>query len=808
MTVSGFGPKDARIVIVGEAPGADEVTHGRPFVGKSGQLLRDFLMSAGIDPTSCYMTNLCQERPPGNQLKQWFKDGVPSNIAVLEGLLKLEEDLAEIRPNLILGVGSYPLAMLTGKAKWNAKEKTYTGIQNWRGSLLPCILPSVEGSKVLCTFHPAYIIREGYEDHGTWMLDLQRAKYQATFPELIYPQKNLIIDPRGEARVEAHLRLLADMRKTLTFDIEYIGSKLLCVGMTVNSDEAYVIDIKDPGDVSFVREILCSGIPLCAQNSMFDTSILEWWYNIPCMQYIKHDTMLAQHAANIEMPKSLDYLCSIYTDQPYYKDMIDWREVRAGKQPISDVLHYNAIDTWVTHSVMEQQIADDLQNKKVRETFEFEMSLLSPLWEVSKRGVLIDRVALQELKLQLSLEIEELECDLFPLAGGPINVKSNPQVASFLFDKLGCPVGGLTPGGQRKADDVTLAAVDPKCSNDLQRLAIRLVRDLRERRDLISKFCEIELEQDGRMRGHYNPGGTNTGRLASKQFYPTGKGANQQNIPRDKRVRSVFIPDMGKRFGYADLERAESLVVAHMSGDRRMLENHAPGVVAHKRVGSFLFGVSEEEIDKESPIYYLSKRTAHAGNYMLGPKKFMLMVNADTSKTGISITFGESKRLLTGYTEYYSNLPVWWAEVDAEVRKTRMLYNLLGRPRQFFGHYDSILPQAVAFRPQSTVGDTLNVALLNVEGVICPYAERNCNVEMIRDLSSDLKKYGYETLLQVHDAIGFQYQEGFDKEVCSAMRQLMSVPLLSPKFDDMFSIPVEIAIGPNWGHVEIWKEAA
>lgn len=806
MRVPGFGPKDAKVVVVGEAPGAEEVIQGQPFVGETGKLLRLFLLKVGIDPQDVYFTNLCKERPPGNELKLWFKDGQPNDAAVVMGLMELADELREISPNVIIAAGNYPMKMLTGMGRWNDKLKTFTGIQDYRGSIYPCILPDAEGLKVIPTFHPSYIYREGYPDHGTWTCDLRRIKEQSAFPEIKPLPKRIIIDPRGSDRVEAHLHLLADMSKTLTFDIEYIGSRLLCVGMTTSRDEAYCFVTDDPGDVSFCRDILLSGIPLCAQNAMFDCSILEHWYNIPCLPYLKHDTMLAAHAANIELPKGLDYLTSIYTEQPYYKDMIDWDQIKKGIQPVEDVWEYNAKDTWCTHQIMEEQLNDDLKDQGVRRVFDFEMQLLEPLWGISKRGIRIDKTALLDLRIQLEVEIAELGGEVSALNGGELNVKSGPQVAAFLFDRLGIPEGGRTPTGQRKVDDKTLAGCASRCSHELQRIAIEQVRDLRERRDLISKFCEIELESDGRMRGHYNPAGTDTGRLASKQFYPTGRGANQQNFPRDKRVRRVFIPDPGKRFGYADLERAESLVVAHMSGDPQMMANHMPGVDGHLRVGSFLFSIPEDQINEEQR--YLAKRTGHAGNYMMGPDKFMKIVNAESSKTGITLTFTESKRLLNAYKEYYSRLPQWWSSIERELWNTRVLTTLLGRKRQFFGHVGAILPNAVAYKPQGTVGDTLNVALLNIEGVVCSYAKQMCDVEKIKDLSSDLKNYGYETLAQIHDAVNFQYYEEYEKQVVSAIRQLMVVPMISPAFGELFSIPVEIKIGPNWGDVKLYEEAA
>lgn len=354
--VPGFGPESAKIMIVGEAPGAEEERQGRPFVGSAGQLLRNFLLQSGIDPTSVYYTNICKYRPPKNDISQWFDNGVPRE-EILEGCQELQQEILSVSPNVVLVCGSHPLQMLCGKGHWNKKFGAYTGIQDWRGSILESTL--VWGQKCLPSYHPSYILREGYADHGVWLCDLARLKAQSDFPEIVREadQKTIVIDPRGEERHYWKAELLRS--KLITFDIEYVDNKLICVGMTNSSDKAIVFATDRPGDVEFISDILLSGIPLCAQNAMFDCSILEYWYGIRCMQHIQYDTMIAAHAANIELAKSLDFLASLYTDQPFWKEMVDWKKVRKGEQPLSDVYRYNAIDTWVTHAIMQAQLQEE-----------------------------------------------------------------------------------------------------------------------------------------------------------------------------------------------------------------------------------------------------------------------------------------------------------------------------------------------------------------------------------------------------------------------------------------------------------------
>lgn len=811
INVPSYGPQNARIMIVGEAPGEYEEREGKPFVGPAGKMLRSFLMRAGIDPDSVFYTNVCKFRPPENKLEKFFYTGsIPSEPVVL-GLAELEQEIERVRPNVIYAAGNYALWALTGKAEWNEKAsenkaRGFSGIFKWRGSILPCILR--EGYKVLPSFHPSFINREGYSEHGTWAADLAKLHAQSAFPEIRYPSKFPRIDPSARDRLDFRQQVLhaaADPASVLTFDIEYIGNRLLCVGMTLDRDNPVVIPTRNQTDVNYCRDILTCGIGLNAQNSMFDCSILEWWYQMPVMRHLRFDTMLAAHSANIELPKSLEYLASIYTDQPYWKDMVDWKKIKKGQQDISIVYHYNAIDTWVEHEVMEEQIRWDLTDPAVRGVFEFEMSLLNPLWQISQRGVLIDTEAVKSLAKQLQDEQVAYQAILNITAGREINVMSGKDLGWFLCQHLGMKPVKVNKTGPA-TDDKSLATFQLKYPQHAE--IVGLIRDIKNRRSLQSKFTDIELDDDGRLRGMYNPAGTDTGRLASKKFYPTGRGAQQQNQPRDKRIRRVFLPDRGRKFGYADLERAESLVVAHITQDQEMLRVHSPGIDAHKELAVSLFDVILEAVSDDQR--YLAKKTRHAGNYMQGPQRFMAEVNKEAAKTGVSIDFDQAKHFIYTYRSIHPGLAGWWKQTEYELLDSRSLVNLLGRRRTFYSCRPdgnggiSDLPTAVAFVPQSTVGDALNVGLLQLSGTECRYARQRGIVGRIREYVPLLKEGGFEILQQIHDAVGFHYYEKYEDQVMYAIQQLMRVPLTVPRTGEDFEIPVEIQVGPTWGDCKVW----
>jgi uracil-DNA glycosylase family 4 len=816
MSTKGSGPADAKIMIVGEAYGADEDKEDRPFVGAAGKLLRQSLAAVGIDVDKVYFTNLVNARPPSNKLRAWISDIGTPNQQLLLGMLSLQEEIEIVKPNVIVACGNYPLWALTGLAKWRRIKQRdgssimdYSGIAAWRGSIVECSM--VEGLKVVPTYHPSFINREGFDQNGVFLADLARVKREAEFPEIRLPNKELILDPQGSERWEVRDRLLSDMNKILTFDIEYIGRDLLCVGMTNDSGWATSIKTRTDSDLEYVRDILLSGIGLNAQNAVFDCSILEWWYKMPVMQYLKFDTMLAAHAANPELPKGLDFLCSIHTDQRYYKEMVDWDKVKKGQQSIDDVLEYNAIDAWVQHEVMESQIVHDLDEPEVMQTFQFAMSLVKPLWDMASRGVRIDREKLDVFRAELEEEIEMRNIALHMIAGRGINVKSNKQVGDLLFKDLGLKPIKMNKTGPA-VDDKTLAEVQIHAKTSRQLGTIKVIREIRERRDLISKFVEIQFDDDDRMRGHYNPAGTDTGRLASRKFYPTGTGGNQQNIPRNKTVRRMFIPEAGKLFGYADLERAESLVVAQITQDPEMLRVHGPGMDAHKELAKVLYELDSID-DVTEDQRYMGKQTRHAGNYMEGPRIFMVNVNKLAAKTGVSIDYTTAKKFINIYRELHPYLERWWADTESILWKTRTLYNLVGpngrgRKRIFHGHIRGLVPKAVAFVPQSTVGDTLNVGLLNLEGITSQYIQSIGLDEYYLDCYSELMEYGYRSLMQVHDAVGFEVNERHVEQAVPLIERLMSIPLTVPKTLETFVIPVEVAVGANWGDVKKWKPAA
>ncbi len=176
------------IAIVGEAPGADEVRLGRPFVGRAGQLLDRALAATGISRDQCLITNVFRLRPPDNKIghffasrrralregdalvERWGKMGAELCREQYEGELHaLADALAKHEPAVVVALGRIPLWALTGM----------NGISALRGQTLPNRLGR---APVIATFHPSYVMRQnsiGPETEAIFRADLLLAKQLA-----------------------------------------------------------------------------------------------------------------------------------------------------------------------------------------------------------------------------------------------------------------------------------------------------------------------------------------------------------------------------------------------------------------------------------------------------------------------------------------------------------------------------------------------------------------------------------------------------------------------------------------------------
>lgn len=171
------------LVLVGEAPGADEVRLGHPFVGRSGQLLDKMLVQAGIDRRHCLVANVFRQQPPGNKVDHFF---ISRRAAALQGIAidesfgkfgssfcraefapeieNLRKTLKEMQPRIIVALGRTPLWALTGEGELLKKV----------GGRFDCRL--VPGLPVMPAYHPSFILRGNWGLQEEWLQHFVAAK--------------------------------------------------------------------------------------------------------------------------------------------------------------------------------------------------------------------------------------------------------------------------------------------------------------------------------------------------------------------------------------------------------------------------------------------------------------------------------------------------------------------------------------------------------------------------------------------------------------------------------------------------------
>ncbi len=542
-------PENVDIVCVGEAPGEEEERNGQPFwpEAPAGEKLAEVLQRQGKFRGDVGLCNLSNHRPAGNKFYSLL--GTPELEA---GLKRLTADLKRTRPNVIAAMGAWPLWYLTGKCnKPRGKPVKGTGIENYRGSILPCTIPGLEGSKVIATYHPSYVARNPTK-YSTFDIDFARVVSDSKFPELRLPKREMIIDPRGlELKKWVDIIIKSGLA---TADIESIKytPHILCYGFATSPEQCIcIVNHDSPEFMWAVNKILSSGIKLIYHGGIFDWIVGElngfelfkvWW-----------DTMIAQHTQWPELPKTLAYLTSTNTREPYYKDEGKEGEDTKGwsSKIIREILwKYNCKDTGTT---FESQIIqeDEITNGPAgwRTTFDFEMSELPMTVDISLTGMGRDEKRTKILKGVLLYQWADWQTELNKLVGRSLNVNSNPQMCKLLYDELGLKEKRKRDKhGKyvRTADEDALVALVGECKakyesyvqTDVKNrwlknlLICKITIKIRGIRKVLSSYISVEISADGKARSFVKLTGAETGRWSMAKFIDN-TGMNLQTLPRE-----------------------------------------------------------------------------------------------------------------------------------------------------------------------------------------------------------------------------------------------------------------------------------
>lgn len=716
--VPGSGPIGAKLAFVGEAPGYEENLAGRPFVGAAGELLDSLCHAAGINRNEVYVSNVVKFRPPDNDLTRLHEIGV----SLAQSTADLLEELDAVRPNAVLALGNTAMQALTGK----------TGIKHYRGS----VLRSTDGKqKVISTYHPAHLLRQAggevadYAARAYVILDFEKAKRQAEFPEYLVPTRNLKV-ARNSLDVYRFLRQYEDKTK-VSIDIETVKCVPVCIGLAFSRFHAIsipllnLVDEKRPEWVpshelvqmwEFVGRLLDNpATQIIGQNFKFDDQKLR----SPCCfrpANLYADTMLMAHTLYPEFPLGLAFLASIWTEEPYYKT--EGKEFNAKKDSFDRLYLYNAKDAAITYEVFEGEDAE-LDVYGLRDFYYKYVNRLHVAYrDMESVGLLVDTERRTALRKKYREQLAEYQGRLDGAVGHAVNVNSVKQMRQLLYTDMGLPLRAGT-------DEDTLVALQGNhCKEELHKQIITDILLVRRVRKTLGTYLDAKSDYDGRMRTSYRIVGTETGRsstaLLKAPLRPHKLGLAFQTMTKHgdtgADLRSQFVADPGYVIVEIDSSQAEARVVALLANDLELLRLFDT-VDVHKLTSSWIFRVSIERVTKE--LRFVGKTTRHAGNYDMGKKRLMEIVNTDAKKFHIDIQISEWRagEILDAFHTFSPNIRgVFHAEIRQALRDNeRVLINPFGRRRQFFGRFDHELEkEGYAQLPQSTVTDNTKRALLKV----------------------------------------------------------------------------------------------
>ena len=529
-------------------------------------------------------------------------------------------------------------------------------------------------------------------------------------------------------RAEIIQKLLTS--KILSLDTETTGTEpmdaeLVGMSFSIAENEAFYVPV--PSDQDEALKIVNEFRPVfenenslkVGQNIKYDMIVLQNYG--ATVKGPLFDTMIAHYVLQPELRHGMDYLAEIYLH--YQTIHIDELIGPKGKNQKNmrdldpkDVYLYACEDADVTlklKNVLEKELKE---NDAERLFYDIEMPLVPVLVNIERNGVLLDTEALKQSSAHFTAQMEQIEKEIYELAGETFNIASPKQVGEVLFDKLKIvEKAKKTKTGQYVTSEEVLESLRHKHP---------VVEKILEHRGLkkllgtyIDALPQLINPRTGRVHTSFNQTVTATGRLSSSN-------PNLQNIPiRDengKEIRKAFIPDEGCLFFSADYSQIELRIMAHLSEDKNMIDAFLSNHDIHAATAAKIYKTDLKDVGSDM------RRKAKTANFgiIYGISVFGLAERMNVDRK-------EAKELIDGYFETYPG-------VKAYMDKSIQVAQEKGYVETIF-HRKRFLPD-----------------INSRNAVVRGYAERNAINAPIQGSAADIIKVAMARIYQRFQAEGIQ----------------------------------------------------
>lgn len=765
----GDGPRRAKVMVVGEAPGAREDDEHRAFVGPAGQLLDKTLKEAGIEREDCYITNAAKCRPPDNRTPTRGETKTCSSTY-------LARELEKVRPPYVLILGNSALQAVVGRS----------GITKHRGKTYD--LPG--GGLALATFHPAAVLRNPRYSNEL-RADINRLGRMVRGESDGVKTRVALVASKQALKALVHMGQEA---KINSYDIETTGlqewipgAAIVSISFTFETGQSYVVPLyhaESPWQKKW-QEILLLLKPMLerhntkyvAHNGKFDC---RWLAHFGVYVPQTFDTMLAAHMLDENRPKSLKTLAQVMLGVDAWDIGEDVKD--AYNTPIRRLAVYNGKDTDYTlrlYHVLKAQLKEEPRIARV--FAKLMMPASNELTKIEMVGLYADQKRIKK-RLRLAIKYQsQIMRELIKKHGAPkdINFNSTQQVARWLFGELKLPVVEETKTGNPSTKEAVLLKLSKSHP------APKLILHYRMWTKRINTYLEPWLDaartdKRSRLHSNYKLFGTVTGRLSSE-------GPNLQQVPREPFMRTCLGAPPGWEFVEADFSQVELRIAAMLAGERRMLRAFATGVDIHMQTAMEGTGKLPVDISKEERK--LAKGVNFGLLYGMGHKKLVdyLFENYD-----LVVTEDEARAWRDRFFISYPQLVVWHQRQRRLASRYQRVQSPIGRVRHLpdmRSQNDEVRAeaerQAINSPVQSFASDLMLLALIR--------------------LSSTLPSRAARIIGTVHDAILFEVRAASLGIVLPIIKSTMEdTSVVRKKFGADITVPIEteVKVSQYWGDPE------
>lgn len=621
-------------------------------------------------------------------------------------------------------------------------------------------------------------VTEKQNNVNSWgaLFDAQPSVMQEEEKEISFKTINDVPHSYKLIETEEDAKLLCDELLTFnticldteTTSIDAIRAKLVGLSFSVKKGEAWYVAVpRETEAAQHMVQIFSSiyendKILKVGQNLKYDLTVLAN-YGIQLKTPL-FDTMLAHYLVQPELRHNMDYLAEIYLN--YQTIHIDTLIGPKGKNQKNmadlapaDICDYACEDADITLQLMEPLKAEMEKNQLTRVFHEIEMPLMPVLAQMERNGVRLDTEVLSETGEQFRQRMQQLETEIYELAGHPFTITSPRQVGEVLFDELKLnEKAKKTKSGQYSTGEEVLEAIKHKHPIVEKILAHRALKKLIS--TYIDALPKLIYPATGRIHTSFNQAVTATGRLSSSN-------PNLQNIPvrgdDGREIRKAFVPEPGCIFFSADYSQIELRIMAHLSADEHLVNDFRCGRDIHAATASRIFHKPIEEVSRDE------RRKAKTANFgiIYGISAFGLAERMEVSRT-------EAKGLITNYFDTYPRVKEYMQTSVERARELGYIVTEFGRRR---------------YLPDIT----------SRNAVVRGYAERNAVNAPIQGTAADIIKIAMvriaqrfeaegiqsKMILQVHDELNFSVlPEELDHVKNIVIQEMegaytMSVPLLA-----------------------------